>query len=276
MHVGQHESVELGDEDEVRGDQQRPDRIEPHEAPAVGGALQERLLEDVAVRGLPRRTVRFADRPGVRLDQRGGCGSRARSRRHLVLRESRGVSLRRAAPSDLDPIVETLVESHLDYVWEVWALPGPDRPRAPRRRSCGVDLELLGIPYREIWMHDDAAAVAIWIPPDPVDHNPHATAEVAQVARDDLRRSSGGDRSRGSGCSRSHRPTEPHWFLATMGTRPERQRQGLGNRGPAPGARRARPAAASRPASRRARRRTWTSTRASASTVLARLDELPG
>jgi predicted N-acetyltransferase YhbS len=60
-----------------------------------------------------------------------------------------------------------------------------------------------------------------------VDLNPHATAEVAQVARATF-----GDRlaviEAVAAALGAHRPAEPHWFLATMGTRPERQRQGLG------------------------------------------------
>jgi GNAT superfamily N-acetyltransferase len=90
-----------------------------------------------------------------------------------------------------------------------------------------LDLELLGIPYRQVWMHDDAAAVAIWVPPPFVPLNPHAAAEVARVAR-----STFGPRlvviEAVEAELAAHRPAAPHWFLATMGTRPDRQRRGLG------------------------------------------------
>jgi ribosomal protein S18 acetylase RimI-like enzyme len=123
-------------------------------------------------------------------------------------------------------VVATLVESHLDYVWEAWALPGPDR-REQLTELVRVDLELLSIPYRDVWMHDDAAAVAVWIRPRAAPPNPDAAAEVARVARLRL-----GPRlaviESVEAALAAHRPTEPHWFLATMGTRPDQRRRGLG------------------------------------------------
>lgn len=136
------------------------------------------------------------------------------------------MSIRRATASDLDGVATTLVESHLDYVWEEWALPGPDR-RERLTTLVRVDLELLGIPYRDVWMHDEAAAVAVWVRSPAVPLNPDAAAEVARVAR-----STFGPRlaviEAVEAELAAHRPAEPHWFLATMGTRPDRQRRGLG------------------------------------------------
>jgi GNAT superfamily N-acetyltransferase len=137
------------------------------------------------------------------------------------------VDPRRATASDLDAIVATLVDSHVDYVWERWALPGPNR----RERLATLvrrDLELLGIPHREVWVLDDAAAVAMWIPaPDRSLPSPAALAEAAQCAESCV-----GDHLAAveavEAVLREHRPSAPHWFLATMGTRPDRQRQGLG------------------------------------------------
>jgi GNAT superfamily N-acetyltransferase len=136
------------------------------------------------------------------------------------------VSVRRATPADLEAIVETFVESHLHYVWEVWAMPGPER-RERLTELVRLDLELLGIPYRAIWMHDDAAAVAMWVPTPAIALNPDAQAEVARATR-----STFGERMAAieavEAVLHAHRPAEPHWYLATMGTRPARQRQGLG------------------------------------------------
>jgi GNAT superfamily N-acetyltransferase len=134
---------------------------------------------------------------------------------------------RRATADDLDAIVATLVDSHLDYVWERWALPGLNR----RERLATLvrrDFELLGLPHREVWVLEDAAAVAMWIPA--VDRSVPSRAALAEVARcvevvvgDHLPAVEAVE-----SVLRERRPSEPHWFLATMGTRPERQRQGLG------------------------------------------------
>ena len=39
---------------------------------------------------------------------------------------------RRAGAADLDAVIETLVGSHLDYIWEVWALSGSPGDRRAR------------------------------------------------------------------------------------------------------------------------------------------------
>jgi GNAT superfamily N-acetyltransferase len=137
------------------------------------------------------------------------------------------VGPRRATASDLDAIVETLVASHLDYVWEVWALPGPER-RERLNALVRLDLERLAIPYREVWMHDDAASVAVWVPTAAPAADPRSTAEVGRAARETF-----GSRlaviDAVDAALAKLRPIEPHWFLATMGTRPDRQRQGFGS-----------------------------------------------
>jgi GNAT superfamily N-acetyltransferase len=136
------------------------------------------------------------------------------------------VNPRRATAADLDAIVTTLVDSHVDYVWERWTLPGPDR-RERLTELIRVDLARLGIPYREVWLHDDAAAVAVWVPTAAVAAPPDALATVSRAAM-----AAFGERRPDIDAVevvlRAHRPAAPHWFLATMGTRPERQRQGLG------------------------------------------------
>ena len=37
------------------------------------------------------------------------------------------MAARRATIADIDAVVATLVEAHRDYVWEMWAVLGPDR-----------------------------------------------------------------------------------------------------------------------------------------------------
>ncbi len=136
------------------------------------------------------------------------------------------VSVRRAVMADLDVLVRTLVDSHLDYVWERWAIQGPDR-RVRLTTLVRQHVELIAIPSREIWMHDDGAGVAIWRA-EPAGPTPSDVLE--RVA--DVGRSVFGDRleliEAVDAEVLAHRPTEPHRFLGTIGIRPDRQRRGLG------------------------------------------------
>jgi hypothetical protein len=63
-----------------------------------------------------------------------------------------------------------LVDSHLDYDWDAWALDGADR-RVRLTRLVRPFIELIALPSREVWMQDDGDAVAVWPaePSEPVD-----------------------------------------------------------------------------------------------------------
>ena len=132
----------------------------------------------------------------------------------------------RATSKDLDAVVDTLVESHLSYVWERWALTGPRR-RERLEAIVRADVELLGIPSGQTWIADGGAAAAVW---QPAPADPVAPGVIEQLLR--VARAAFGDRlpviDAVESTIRAHRPNEPHWFLGTVGTRPERQRQGLG------------------------------------------------
>ncbi|WP_073946794.1 GNAT family N-acetyltransferase [Streptomyces kebangsaanensis] len=75
-------------------------------------------------------------------------------------------------------------------------------------------------------MSDDCAAVAVWTTPATAD----AVAVFAEIGPepDDI----AGDRApfatRAEEVMRPHRPTEPCWFLATVGVDPDQQGRGLG------------------------------------------------
>lgn len=136
------------------------------------------------------------------------------------------MEMRRATGADLEAVVSTLVASHLDYVWEVWAIAEPGR-REKLTALVHAHVELIALPQRDIWMSDDGAAVAIWRsePEEPVDT--YAKTRLAEVGRSVF----------GSRLTQIeavdvqvlvHRPTEPHRFLGTMGVLPHRQREGLG------------------------------------------------
>jgi GNAT superfamily N-acetyltransferase len=84
------------------------------------------------------------------------------------------------------------------------------------------------LPFAELWVADDCASVAVWLPPG---------SDVAVwPAFDDLAeelRGLAGDRADAGDAAEAEtsrlRLREPHWFLLAIGTRPGRQRRGLGS-----------------------------------------------
>lgn len=138
------------------------------------------------------------------------------------------MQVRRATLDDLVGVVDTLVAAHLAYAWERWLLPGPDRGQR-LATLVETDLTLIGLPAGEVWVADDDGEVvssAVWLPagwqPPP----------EARIRLDSLASEALGDRRQVveevEARIAAHHPRGPRWLLATMGTRPERQRQGLG------------------------------------------------
>jgi GNAT superfamily N-acetyltransferase len=129
---------------------------------------------------------------------------------------------------DIDAVVETLVASHRDYVWERWAVPFDDRAER-LALMYRADLHAIAFPFGEVWAVDDAASVAIWVP-----HG--ARARLTDVDHAELNEASvlafGANVEAVSAASEALAavtPIEPDWYLATMGTRPARQGEGLGS-----------------------------------------------
>jgi ribosomal protein S18 acetylase RimI-like enzyme len=138
------------------------------------------------------------------------------------------VLVERAGQSDLERLVATLVESHLDYAWEVWAVIGGDR-RARLDAAFRSDLQLLGLPHGVVMKTSDYEAVAVWLP---VWAGELLTADERR-RRDDLASRIFGDRlaivEEADDLVGSTPCPAADWHLATMGTLPALQRQGLGS-----------------------------------------------
>ena len=140
--------------------------------------------------------------------------------------------VRLATPADADAIADTLAAAFLDYAWSTWAVPEDDRLgrlRGLHYLSSG----LLGVAMGTVWVTDDIASAALWIPPErravPAAIRERLDAEEPALFGDRLAAVDALD-----AVTRAARPTAPHWYLATVGTRPERQGQGLGRQVLAP------------------------------------------
>jgi ribosomal protein S18 acetylase RimI-like enzyme len=136
--------------------------------------------------------------------------------------------VRRASGSDLDVVVGVLVESHVEYVWERWALPVDDR-RKRLEELYRSDVSNVALRVGEVWMTDCGESVAVWLPAGAVaglDVAEVGAVETAAAAAFGSRRLQLLDEVEAA-VART-RPTHD-WFLATMGTRPGAQRRGLGS-----------------------------------------------
>ncbi len=132
---------------------------------------------------------------------------------------------RLATPTDLDTIAEILAASHEHYIWEQWLLPGPGRYHSIER-LMRLTARLVALPHGEVWLHGDASA-AVWLPPESPTPDPGEARELATTFSAVF-----GDRAAAleevDEAVREMCPPERHWTLGTMGTRPDRQRQGHG------------------------------------------------
>lgn len=132
--------------------------------------------------------------------------------------------VRLATVADLEAAADTLALAQVDYAWAEWAFPYPDRLDR-LRRSFALDLQL-GLAWNSLWVTDDVAAVALWVPPadrrPPDDATLVAEVQVAQNGLIDV------ERMRLSHeLTHPFQPLVPNWYLGTVGTRPDRRGAGL-------------------------------------------------
>ncbi|RCV52794.1 GNAT family N-acetyltransferase [Marinitenerispora sediminis] len=135
------------------------------------------------------------------------------------------VEVRPAAPEDTPAVAESLADAFADYSWTRWALPDDDYHTRLRAMQLYF-LDHVGLPHGRVWVTDDLAAAAVWTCPD--------TEVPAEVFTAPELTGLYGDRAapvgRADALLAPHRPTEPCWFLATVGVRRAAQGHGLGGR----------------------------------------------
>ena len=138
------------------------------------------------------------------------------------------VHVRRADTPDVDAAAAVLADAFANYAWTRWTVDADDHSA----RIDGLQrlvIEQIALPYGEVWVAEDEraaiASAAIWMLPTSV--VPTAVSEAAAVVQAELE----GDRHDASllaeaACAR-RRPVALHYYLGAVGTRSDRQRQGL-------------------------------------------------
>lgn len=146
--------------------------------------------------------------------------------------------VRAASGSDVPAAAELLGAAFLDYPFTRHTLSAVDHERRLVENQT-LFLDEIGIPYGRVWVIDAADhtdqldAVAVWTTPDAADISDVFVRLVPRLAE------IAGDRADIAADTEAalapFRPTEPAWFLATVGVRPGRQGRGLGAAVIAPG-----------------------------------------
>ena len=138
-------------------------------------------------------------------------------------------AVRRATPADVPALASMLARAFLDDPVAGWAFPpAAQRPRALERFQAIRLRQLMA--GEEIWMAEDRSCAALWAPPlqwkstlrqdlqlMPCFGHPRLLARVPLVTYGWLR------------LEGRHPPEPAHYYLAVLGTDPDRQGEGLGS-----------------------------------------------
>jgi GNAT superfamily N-acetyltransferase len=133
--------------------------------------------------------------------------------------------VRQAQISEVSALANTLQAAFVGYPWTDWVFPVDSRTERVRN-SFALYLTASINGLGEVWTTDDHSCVAAWLAPGPKTLSHDEERELQEHADMFL-----GDNSVSVAAANhavdAHHPSQPYWFLATVGTRPERRGLGL-------------------------------------------------
>ena len=137
-------------------------------------------------------------------------------------------TVRRATTADAPAITDMLVRAFDDDPVSNFMFAGPRRRRLGLHSFFRSELGHHYLPHGQVYVTNDLSGAALWGPPGRVRHpvlellqlsptapfllSPHTISAVKLLFTVE-----------------GLHPTEPHWYLFTLGTAPERQGQGVGS-----------------------------------------------
>lgn len=148
----------------------------------------------------------------------------------MVTDDAPGV--RPATWTDVPCAVSTLGRAFEHYPWTRHIISS-DRYLERLAEFNRLFIERIGLPHGRVWVADDGDAVAVWTTPETAragDVFAEIGPRFADLAGDRLQQQRAAEAAMAP-----HRPTEPAWFLGTVGVDPDRQGRGLGRAVIAPG-----------------------------------------
>jgi GNAT superfamily N-acetyltransferase len=141
---------------------------------------------------------------------------------------SAGHVARRARPGEADRIAEVLARAFDDDPVATYLFPSERSRRKGLRKFFAIQIKHGYMDAGEVWTTDDLAGAALWAPPDKARPGPSDLIRLLPVVPHLIGR-------RTISALRfvmeidALRPRERHWYLASIGTEPARQGQGVGS-----------------------------------------------
>lgn len=138
--------------------------------------------------------------------------------------------VRRARPQDVPLLVEVLSRAFDDDPVPNYLFRGDRRRRRGLRRFFSIQLRHMYLGDGEVWTTSDTAGAALWAPPTKAKPGLKEVLHMLPMVPDLGGLGSGmGSALRFLRAVDRARPTQVHWYLATLGTDPERQGHGVGS-----------------------------------------------
>ncbi|MFH8344743.1 GNAT family N-acetyltransferase [Streptomyces sp. NPDC018045] len=134
-------------------------------------------------------------------------------------------AVRPAVREDLPRVLRTLDRAFADYPFTRHTIAADDHADRLHRFN-ELFVTRVGLDHGRVWVADDGAAVAVWTTPETAaagDVFGELGPRFAQLAGDRAEASAQAEAAMGV-----HRPTEPVWFLGSVGVDPGHQGRGLG------------------------------------------------
>ncbi|MGO9853793.1 MAG: GNAT family N-acetyltransferase, partial [Acidimicrobiales bacterium] len=137
-------------------------------------------------------------------------------------------SIRRVTASDVPSVTATLVRAFDDDPVARFMFAGPRRRRMGLHSFFASQLRHQYLPSGHVYTTEDQSGAALWGPPGRERHPVRELLELVPTAPF-LVSPHTVNALRLLFTVESLHPTEPHWYLFTIGTAPERQGQGVGS-----------------------------------------------
>ncbi|TCP56410.1 acetyltransferase (GNAT) family protein [Tamaricihabitans halophyticus] len=128
--------------------------------------------------------------------------------------------VRLATAADVDAATRTLTEAFVDYPWTRHTIAADDHERRLETFQS-LFITRIGLPHGKVWVTDDRTAVAVWTTPESTEIGA-VFAELAPRFAE-LAGQRAAESQRAEAAMAAHRPTEPVWFLGTVGVHPDHQ-----------------------------------------------------
>jgi GNAT superfamily N-acetyltransferase len=137
------------------------------------------------------------------------------------------VQVRRAGREDIAAAVQTITEAFQEDPMWGWAFPDAQQRPAQYRQWWAIFVAS-ATRYDWTWLADDAAAVAVWIPPGGVELTDEDEAAVEPLLRELIGPWTDTVLDGLHGFDTAHPRDEPHYYLSLLGTRNDRRGEGIG------------------------------------------------